>query len=88
MSHFISADGSRLGLGQVAESVCAPASSDLPEGEGVGTAPSCCLVGLPVFFLWFYSTPFLSIFTTPSDCVEQAGSLRHGLQGIFFQCMS
>lgn len=58
MSLFISADGGPSGLGQEAEPV-----SDLPGGKGG------CQVGLPVFFLWFYPHPFLSIYTNSSDCV-------------------
>lgn len=84
MSHVISVDGGCLGLGQVAESVH---QRDLPEGERVGPTASGCQVGLPVFFLWSYSTRFfLSIFTNHS--VEQGWSVRDASEHLLQVCIS
>ena len=66
---FLSADGGPSGLGQVARSVCASESPDLPGGEGGGPASSCVELGLPVLSLCSYLHPFLYVFTSPSDCV-------------------
>lgn len=88
MSHFVCAHGGLFGLGPGGESVCAPASSDLPDGEG-GGAPLQRLPSGPSCFLpLFYSHPLPVCIYGPSGSVQQGWSLRAGLLSICSTCVS
>lgn len=68
LTSFISVDGGPSGLGQVAGSVCASVSSDLPGGEGGGPASSYCEVGLPVLSLCSHLRPCICLQAALTVC--------------------